>query len=57
MNENEFSSMENHCQYCLTPWKYGNFVLKTHSKHQNKICKSQKKRPPVKSSFTVVIAF
>lgn len=54
MNENGSVSMENYCQYCLTPWKYGNFLLKTHSKHQNKISKLPKKHPSRTFLFTTV---
>ncbi|XP_025190837.1 uncharacterized protein LOC112591287 [Melanaphis sacchari] len=41
----EIKSMytENCCQYCLTPWKYGNFVLKTLPKRKYKNGKIHKK--------------
>lgn len=41
----EIKSMntDNCCQYCLTPWKYGNFVLKTLPKKKYKNGKILKK--------------
>ncbi|XP_026815693.1 uncharacterized protein LOC113555522 [Rhopalosiphum maidis] len=45
----EIKSMnpENCCQYCLTPWKYGNFILKTLPKRKYKNGKIQKKHSTV----------
>uniref|UniRef100_A0A2S2NKQ6 Uncharacterized protein n=1 Tax=Schizaphis graminum TaxID=13262 RepID=A0A2S2NKQ6_SCHGA len=45
----EIKSMnpENCCQYCLTPWKYGNFTLKTLPKRKYKNGKIQKKHSTV----------
>lgn len=44
---------ENHCHYCFTPRKHGNFVVKTETKH-SKIGKLQKQRATKKLSFVVV---
>ncbi|CAI6358513.1 unnamed protein product [Macrosiphum euphorbiae] len=44
LDENESTNTENYCQHCLTPWKYGHFVMKTHPNRKNKNDKIQKKR-------------
>ncbi|XP_015369577.1 PREDICTED: uncharacterized protein LOC107165729 [Diuraphis noxia] len=44
LDENKFTDIENYCQHCLTPWKHGNFFLKTVPNQKNKNDKIQKKR-------------
>ncbi|NP_001280331.1 uncharacterized protein LOC100160849 [Acyrthosiphon pisum] len=44
LDENKSTNAENHCQHCLTPWKLGNFVMKTLPNRKNKNDKIQKKR-------------
>lgn len=43
IDENKFTNTENYCQHCLTPWKHGNFVVKTLPNRKNKNDKVQKK--------------
>lgn len=44
LDENKPTDTENYCQHCLTPWKHGNFFLKTIPNRENKNDKIQKKR-------------
>ncbi|KAL4135070.1 hypothetical protein QTP88_006727 [Uroleucon formosanum] len=44
LDENKSTNTENYCQYCLTPWKHGNFVLKTLPNRKNINDKIQKRR-------------
>lgn len=43
LDEDKSTNTENCCQHCLTPWKHGNFVLKTLPNRENKNDKTQKK--------------
>lgn len=52
LDENKSINTENYCQHCLTPWKHGNFVLKTLPKQENKNDKIQKKHSTM--SFNMV---
>jgi len=45
---------ENHCQYCLTPWKYGNLVIKTNPQHKKKNCILRTMKAAEKLSFIMV---
>lgn len=42
IDENKFTNTGNYCEHCLTPWKHGNFVVKTFPNRENN--KIQKKR-------------
>lgn len=54
LDENKSSDTENCCQHCLTPWKHGNFFLKTVPIRENKNDKLRKKQPTKLFNMVIV---